>query len=128
MVAPMGSPPAIRRVRRRRAQAAIGPLGPGETLSVQEDPTLAGDTIIAPQSYIERLDMFKIGRRIARQCSVCQCKDRMTLRERLLVFFTVARLSSAAWKALALCRRGWLGTCSFRRSLVCLRKRCTNHS
>jgi hypothetical protein len=63
MVAPMGSPPAIRRVRRRRAQAAIGPLGPGETLSVQEDPTLAGDTIIAPQSYIERLDMFKIGRR-----------------------------------------------------------------
>ena len=59
----MGLSPARRRIRRRRARAAIGPLGIGETLSVMEDPSLSGDTIIAPQSYIERLDTFKIGRR-----------------------------------------------------------------
>ena len=55
--------PATRRVRRRRIRAEIGRLGIGETLSVMEDPSLSGDTIIAPQSYIEQLDMFKIGRR-----------------------------------------------------------------
>jgi hypothetical protein len=47
---------------RPRSSAKLGPLGVGETLSVMEDPSLSGDTIIAPRSYIERLDMFKIGR------------------------------------------------------------------
>lgn len=68
----MGSP-ATRRVRRRRIKTEIGPLGVGETLSVMEDPSLSGDMIIVPQSYIEKLDMFTIGRRkrvaVFRLCS-----------------------------------------------------------
>ena len=56
-----------RRVRRRRANAVTGSLGRADLLSAMigpEDSEIgSSDGMIVPQSYFEKLDLFKVGRR-----------------------------------------------------------------